>query len=168
MDIETFFANLAVLSFVIVPYFAFIYIGHKQYNEVGKRFQQETKKHGLHIDEYERWNRNALGIDYKQQKLLLVVKRDEIMLAEVISLANIKECVVVPCTHPVKTGTKKTEELDKIFLELTPFEGTDRILVSLFDSEYTFEQDYEMKHAEKWNKLINSSLMAPAKRKRSA
>ncbi len=168
MDIETLIANIAVVSIVIVPYFIFIYIGQKQYKDVGKRFQQEAQQQGLQIDEQERWNMNAMGIDFKQKKILLVVRRNENILAEVIPLDKIKESTVITCTHPVKTGKKVTPELDRIFLELTPFEGTDKILVSLFDSGYTFEQDYEMKHAEKWNTIINSTLAKPLTKGKAA
>lgn len=168
MDIEMLIVNIAVLSLVIVPCFAIIYIGHKQYNKVGKQFQQEAKMHGLQIDEYDRWNQNAMGIDYKQQKILLVAKRDEQIVAEVFPLKNIKKSVLVPFTHSVKTANKPTTVLDKILLELTPFDGTDKIIINLFDSEYTFEQDYEMKHAEKWNKLINNVIVKPHVKQKAA
>lgn len=160
--------NIAVLSLVIVPCAIILYIGHKQYNKVGKRFQQETKLHGLHIDEYDRWNQNAMGMDYKQQKILLVSNRNGQMYVGVIPLNNIKESVLTPCTHSVKTANKVTTVLDKIFLELTPFDGTDKIIINLFDSEYTFEQDYEMKHAEEWNKLINNAVVKPQVKQKAA
>lgn len=168
MDIESLIVNIAVVSIILVPYFVFIFTGHSQFNKVEKRFQQEVKKLGLHIDEYERWNMNVMGMDFNQKKILLVVRQNEQLLAEVISLQKIKESRVITYTHQVKRGNKVTPELDKIFLELTPFEGTDKILVSLFDSGYTFDQDFEMKHAEKWNTLVNSTLEKPLTTEKAA
>ncbi|PIX10605.1 MAG: hypothetical protein COZ75_00730 [Flavobacteriaceae bacterium CG_4_8_14_3_um_filter_34_10] len=168
MNIETLLVNIAVVSIILVPYIAFIYLGHTQFNEIEKKFQQEVKLLGLHIDEYERWNMNVMGIDFNQKKILLVVRQNEKLLAEVIPLKKIIKSSIVTCTHLVKTGNKETTELDKIFLELTPFEGTDKTMVSLFYSGYTFEQDYEMKHAEKWNTLINSILEKPKAKEKAA
>ncbi len=168
MDIQSILVNLAVVSFILVPYFLLIYLGQKQHREVGKIFRKEAKKLGLNIDEYDRWNNNALGIDFKQQKLLLAVRKDQDVVVETISLSNIKASTVKPVKHTAKGVDKPIEVLDKVYLELTPYDGTTPIMLCLFDAGYTFEQDYEIKHAEKWSKLINSRAMAPVVRNKAA
>ncbi len=160
--------NIAVLSLVIVPCYIIVYIGHKQYNKIGKRFQEEVKIHSLQIDEYERWNRNALGIDFKQQKLLFVTIQNEALTVKMYPLENIKESKIIPYFHTVKTGGKVSQKMDKLFLELTPYDEIDKVLISLYDSNHTYEEEYEMKHAEKWNKLINNAVIKTQRKQKAA
>lgn len=168
MDIQSILVNLAVVSFILVPYFLLIHIGHNQHREVGKKFRHEAKKHGLNINEYDRWNNNALGMDFKQKKLLLVVRKDENIAVEIVPLNNIQSSTVKPFMHKAKGNDKSTEVLDKVYLELTPYDNSEKIMVCLFDAGYTFEQDFEIKHAEKWSKLINSLALAPVVKEKAA
>lgn len=168
MDLQTIFINLAVVSVIIVPVMYLIHLGQKQHREVGKKFRQEAKKLGLNIDEFDRWNNVALGIDFKQQKLILAMRKEQEVVIETTPLNNIKSSTVKTVIHTSKGDGKPIEVLDKVYLELTPFDGTANILVCLFDTDYTFEQDYEIKHAEKWNKLINSRALEVVNRKKAA
>ncbi len=66
MDIAMFAVNVAVVSLVFVPYYLFIRLGQQEYRRINREFSGQVKQHNLRIDQMERWNLNALGIDFKQ------------------------------------------------------------------------------------------------------
>lgn len=158
MNIEMLAVHIAVISLIFVPCLILVYCGRVEYRKINDLFKKEARKNGLSIDVKDRWNLNAIGIDHRKQKLLFIQRRNDELFVELISLCSIKQSQIRH--HSLNTKINGVEEilLQKIELELIPLDGTDVILVSLFDSDLTFDQDYEMKHAEKWNRIINSNL----------
>lgn len=150
--------NLAVVSIIFVPYFLLIYLGQHEYRKIINLFTKEAYINGLRIDVKDRWNLNAIGIDSTTQKLLFVQRRNEEFYVEVIHLASIAHCDISHHIKDIKLNGFKEPVLQRIELELVPLDGSDRITINLFDSGYTFDQDYEMKHAEKWRRIINSNI----------
>lgn len=150
--------NLAVVSIVFVPYFLLIYIGQREYRKIDNLFKKEAKKNDLKIEVKDRWNLNAIGIDSRQQKLLFVQRRNEEFFVQLVNLSNIKESKIFQYSKSININGVNELVLQKIDLELVPFNSDEKTIISLFDSDLTFDQDFEMKHAEKWNRLINSTL----------
>lgn len=158
MNIEMLAVNIAVISLIFVPYFILIYIGQLEYNKINKVFEEEANRRGLSIDTKDRWNLNAIGIDHKQQKLLFVQRRNEEFFVEVINLHSVRQCQISAHHHNSKINGVDELVLQKLDLELLALNSNDISIICLFNSELTFDQDYEMKHAENWNRIINSSL----------
>lgn len=153
-----FVTNLAVISLVFVPYFFILYMGHREDRKLLLLFRKEAKRNGLNIILKDRWNLNVIGIDQKQQKILFVQRRDEGYYIKVINLCSIKNCELFHDSKYFKINGGKELILQKIDLVLQPFNSDEKLVISLYDSDRTFEQDYELKHAEKWQRIINNNL----------
>lgn len=158
-----FAVNVAVVSLIFVPYLFLIYLGQREYRKIDNIFKEEAIKLGLNIEVKDRWNQNAIGIDTKQRELLFVQKRNENYLVEHISLRSVAQCEIRHQVENLKNNGINEQVLQKVSLDFIHFDGS-AISVCLFDYEYTFEQDYEMKHAEQWKKTITDNL-APKLRK---
>lgn len=153
-----FAVNVAVVSFVFVPFFYLIYLGQQEYKKINKLFKEEASRLGLNIEVKDRWNQNALGIDTRQGRLLFVQKRHENFFVENIDLCSVVNCEISHQVENLKINGINEQVLQKISLDLIHFNGNIVASVCLFDYEYTLEQDFEMKHAEQWKKFINSNL----------
>lgn len=159
-----FAVNIAVVSFVFVPFFYLIYLGQREYKKVDNLFKEEAKRLDLHIEIKDRWNQNAIGIDAQQGKLLFVQKRLEEFYVENINLCSVVNCEISHHVETVRINGVNEPVLKKISLDLIHFNGNIVASICLFDYEYTFEQDHEMKHAEQWKKSISNSLAPNLKR----
>lgn len=168
MDLKMIAVNIAVVSLVFIPYFLLIVIGQREYRKINKRFQQEVKKLNLKIDQKDRWNQNAIGIDSSQQKLVLVQRRQEEFFVQVVDLSSVKKCEIAQEIKQVQINEENQSVLEKIDLELLTSFGEGKITVNLFSSEYTFDQEFELKHAEKWKAIIDSVLSAKTMYKKVA
>lgn len=161
-----FIVDLVVTGLVLIPYFLLIYIGKKQSLEIDKTFQHEIIKNKLNIDVSDRWNQNAIGIDYQKQKLLFVQRRNDFISIELLDLSTVTTTNIVPFYNRVKINKVIENQLDKLHLELTHSYGNTLSHLLLFDSDFTYGQFYEMKYAEKWNSIIYKAIrIVPTERK---
>lgn len=150
--------NIAVVSLVFVPYLLFIIIGQKEARKLSSKFKEEVKKNNLQINERENWNQNILGLDVSKQKLLFVQKRNEEFCIELIDLNSVKLSRLAVESKEIVVNEKKENLLQTITLEFLGYNLQEKQEVCLYDFELNFSQDFEMRRAEKWNKLINSCL----------
>lgn len=157
MNIEMLAVNIAVVSLVFVPYLIFLMFGQRESKKITSKFNEEARKHGLTITEKETWNLNVLGLDSANQKLLFVQRRDQELFVELIDLSAVKLCRLSNVSSDIIVHGKKDSLLQKLYLEFVQFSGLEN-QVCLFDYEQNFTEDFEMKRAEKWNRLINNCL----------
>lgn len=158
MNLEMIAVNIAVVSLVFIPYVVFIIIGQKEARKISSRFKEEARRHSLNISEKENWNKNILGLDPSNQKLLFVQKHDEEFLVKLIDLSLVKASRLAVDSREMVINEKKENVLQKINLELLSINMQSNQEICLYDSELNFSQDFELRRAEKWNKLINSCL----------
>lgn len=158
MKLDILIVDFAIVAAVFVPYLLFIIIGRKETNKLKNKFQEEAKKNELKILEKDSWNNNIIGLDKEASKILLVQKRRDGWVTELINLREIQGSKILKEVLPVKIEKRTEEVLQRIDLELRLYNGLTRV-VNLYNCEETYEQDYELKHSEKWNSLINSQLI---------
>jgi len=158
MNSEILIVNLVVTGFVFLPYILFIYIGQKQVLEIDQAFNNEIIKNNLKIDVYDRWNENKIGIDHKNKQLLFVQRRNEIISVEIFDLSTVTGTLITPYYNRIKVNREFENQLDKLIIELTNSDKNSVEHLILYDSDYLFSQSYEMRHAEKWNKLIGQVI----------
>lgn len=158
MNLEMLVVNIAVVSIVFVPYLIFIIIGQKEARKLSSKFKEEAGRHNLKISERENWNQNILGLDVSKQKLLFVQRRNDEFLVELIDLSPVKLSRLAVDSKEAMVNEKKENVLQRIDLELINYNMQVKHMICLYDSELNFSQDFEMRRAEKWNKLINNCL----------
>lgn len=157
MKIDIIFVHFAVVIAVCVPYILFVLAAAKERKKIKRNFENAAKELNLKLDQIDKWNSNIIGIDKSQQKILLLQRRKESFYKEVIDLKKVKSSSILPERRTIKINKKNEELLQRVDLELTLYSG-EKHIVNLFDSEMTYSQDYEMKNAEKWNRVINEAL----------
>lgn len=157
MKIDIIFVHFAVVAAVAIPYILFILAAASQRKHLKLRFNKEAKDLDLKLDLVDRWNSNIIGIDKSRQKVLFVQRRREEIFAQVIDLKTVKGSLLLHQTGTVKIDEKKEEVLQKVELELSMYNG-DKQVISFFDCDMTYYEDYEMKNAGKWSEIIKSSL----------
>lgn len=158
MNIEIIAVNIIVTALVFVPYMLFIYIGQQDFRKINNEFRKMASKHALKIDIKDRWNLNAIGIDSDQQKLLFVQRRDNEFFISLINLSGIQKCEVCHHSELLLVRGAKEQVLQTVELEFIQNNKEDKLILSLFNTEINMGQDYELKHAQKWNTIINNNL----------
>lgn len=157
MKIDIFLVHLLVVSAVCIPYILFIFAAVKERKNLKSIFYKEALKLDLDPDRVDRWNGNIVGLDTHLRRLLFVQSRKNEVVVKTIDLKNIKKTALLYETQSMKVNDRKEDILQSIDLELN-FHNGEKELLNLYDCEITYSQDYEMKNAEKWNRILNESL----------
>lgn len=157
MKLDILLVDFALLALVFIPYFSFILISHREERRLKKIFSEEALEHQLKADEKDRWNNNLVGLDKNKLMVLFVQKRKSGVFKEFIDLKEVKSCEILQEINTVKIDNRTENILQRIDLQFRLYNNSSRV-VTLFNCEETYTQDYELKHAEKWNNKINSLL----------
>lgn len=157
MKIDIIFVHFAVVAAVAIPYILFILAAARPRKHLKLLFNKEAVALGLNFDQVDRWNSNFIGIDKTHQKVLFVQRIKEEVSVQLIDLKTLKKSILLHQTRTVKINKKNEEILQKVELELYMYNG-DKKIISFFDSDLTYYQDYEMRNAEKWSKIIQGSI----------
>lgn len=157
MKLDIIVVEVILVALVLAPYVVFTWAGYKKSRQLKRKFSEEAKKYNFQPNEIGTWNRNMAGLDSLSRSFLLV--QDYLEEIEVIYLdfKMFRKCSIIKSYETIKIREKEEEVLQNIYLELLSHSGEFKI-VNLYDSNRTYEQDYEVKNAEKWNLLINSCL----------
>ena len=154
MKLDILIVDFALVAAVFLPYFLFILVSGKESGKLKNKFLEEAKKHQLTFYVKDRWNNNLVGLDKEKGKVLLVQKVKSGLTSEIIDLKQIRRCEILQEAQAVKIDQHKENVLQRLDLQLLLHNGTIKI-VNLYNSEESYVQDYEMKHAERWNRTIN-------------
>ncbi|MFD2516640.1 hypothetical protein [Salinimicrobium flavum] len=157
MKLDILIVDFALLVLVFIPYVLFIFIGSREVRKLKNKFKEEALHHQLIIDEKDSWNSNIIGVDTKKAIILLVQNRKTEVHAEFIKLKEVKNCEILREVQTLKIDKRTEEILQRIDLRLTCRNDSIRI-VNLYNCEENYAQEYELKHAEKWNNKINSMI----------
>lgn len=157
MKIDIIFVHFAVVAAVAIPYIIFVLIAARERRKLKNKFSKEAEQYGLKINEIDKWNSNLIGIDTTSQKILLVQRRKEVFSVHLIGLRNIKSSMLLHEEKTFRINKKNENILQKIDLELSMCNG-EKQLINLYDSEQSYSQDYEMKNADKWNRIILNAI----------
>lgn len=167
MKIDIWIVDLAVVASVVIPYILLVITGFNETKTRSKKFHEEAARNQMAPDETDHWNLNTIGIDRKLQKLLFIQQNSKGDRIEFFDLKNIRKSTVISTSKPIKINDKVEEVLQQINLELESNLSGEKRLLNLYDCDLTYAQDYEMKHAQKWNEIINAAMsykpvLAPA------
>lgn len=158
MKLDIIIVDLILIAAVALPYILFILLGKKEEGGLKSKFFEEVKKNELHLQEKDKWNTNIVGLDKEKAKIIIVQKRKAGFVTELIDLRQVQACSILQETQTLKLNKRTANILQKIDLQFILFDGSIQI-INLFNCEETFSQEYELVHAEKWNQIINKSLV---------
>lgn len=158
MKLDILIVDFILVATVALPYLLFILLGQKEEVKLKNKFSEEAKKHELHLDEKDNWNNNIIGLDKEKAKVLLLQKRKTGIVTELIDLKQVRACSILEEIQTVKINKRTENILQKLDLQLSLHNGSFQI-VNLYNCEETYSQDYELKHAERWNRTINACLV---------
>jgi hypothetical protein len=150
--------DLAVVASVVIPYLLLVITGFNENKTRRKKFLKGAGKNHMVPDETDHWNLNTIGIDRKLQKLLFLQRNSKGDRVEFFDLKNIRKSTLISTTKTIKINDKVEEVLQQIHLELESNFSSEKKLLNLYDCDLTYSQDYEMKHAQKWNEIINAVI----------
>ena len=154
MKLDILIVDFAMVAAVVVPYILFLLIGRREEGKLKKKFLEEAKKYNLRFVEKDKWSSNILGLDKEKAKILLFQKIRTDIVTELIDLKEVRGCEILQEVQAVKIDQRAENVLQRLDLQLRLHNGSVKI-VNLFNCEETYTQDYEMKHAERWNRTIN-------------
>lgn len=158
MKIDILFVDLAMLSLVFIPYIFLVLLGRGNSKKMKNFFLAEAQKLELKPDEIQTWNQNIIGVDKTRRKLLFVQKRFDQLAVQVVDLACIRDSKVLVRYSPQKTNGQTVDVLQEASLELLGAGGNLKDKIVLYDANAVFSEDNELRHAEKWNRIIKELL----------
>lgn len=168
MKIDILLVDMALLALVLVPYVIFILVRSKTAAKCRKEFNRIAAENSLIINEKESWNKNLIGLDRNNEKLLLVQSGSEVPVSELVDLKMLKSCTVISETENQVVSGKPEEILKRVSLQFSFINSADKKLLKLYDHDVNVYQDYELKRAQKWTDLINGVVKARPVIKRAA
>lgn len=154
MKLDIIIVDLVLVAAVFLPYFLFVLIGRKEQNKLKSKFFEETENYQLHFNEVDKWNNNLLGLDKEKSMILLVQKRKTDFSTILVDLKPVRSCEVFQEVGSSRRNKRVENVLQSVCLKLNLYGGTTQI-VNLYNCDETYCEDYELKHAEKWQRVIN-------------
>jgi hypothetical protein len=149
MKIDFIIISCILVIICFLPFILFPYFGRKEEQSIKRKFREEALKLGLNIGFELHWNTNRTGIDVQKKQLLLVQKPDmdfEIKKVDLNKVSNIKMK-----THfiNVKQQGKQVEILSRIELEFHINNYLAPVVVTVFDHDRNYNQDFEIGNTQK-------------------
>lgn len=158
MKLDILIVDFILVAAVALPYLLFILLGQKEGVKLKNKFLEEAQKYELSFSEKDNWNNNIIGLDKEKAKILLLQKRKAGIVTEIIDLKQVRACSILEDVQTVKVNKRMENILQKIDLQLNLHDGSFQV-INLYNCEETYSQEYELKHAERWNQTINASLV---------
>lgn len=157
---------LVLISFL--PFILFPILANKEKKSFKNRFKEEALKLGLNISYELHWNTNIAGIDILKRQFLLVQKPDMDFAIINVDLNKVNDIKILTQTVRVKQQRLLVDILSRIELEFYTDNNLAPIIVTLFDHDLNYNQDFELKNAQKLVAELKKYLSAQPVLKRTA
>lgn len=167
MKIDFIVTSLILVMLVFLPFILLPLIQNSDRKKLQKKSEEESSKHGLNLDQKESWSMNFIGIDSAQKRMLWIQKLENELITDLVDLSEVRSTKLNITETEKKKDGKIEKILERIDLEFLLLNDEKKI-ISFFDNDLIFNQDLEVKHAEKWNGLIQKCLIQQKVLKKSA
>ena len=160
MDTRTVAIFIIIMLVIFLPFVILNNIGKNVKRKLYKQFNSIAVKNELNINEKEFWANSYIGMD-SAKKRLLFLNTDEGRFedGEMVDLNTIKECNVVTSIKSINTKLKKENVLLKVALEIYYLDNRMPMKsLNFYDHNLPYNEDFELKRAEKWEKLIKDQI----------
>lgn len=148
--------EILVVSCVFVPFFIFIYKGLNSTSKTKNKAEKITKANGFNYKLKEVWNNKYIGLAEENNMLTYIQFNKEDDKIFNINLSKVKSCELI---SDYKKGKDKVTRLQYLGLRITflSMQDEDKVL-SFFNNQEAFMENYELQRIKKWHKLINSNI----------
>lgn len=163
MKLDILIVDFLVVAAVVIPYFLFIFSARKEGARLRQQFREEAQYLAFHPEEQDQWNNNIIGLNKEKEQLLFLQRRKAGIVTEFIDLKQVQACSILEQKKSLRENKRQQEVLEKLDLQLLLNDGSHRT-VTLYDCEETYSQDYELKHAEQWTRIINELVKNRSRR----
>lgn len=152
---------IVTLLFCILPYLWFIFLGKTNTKKTAKLFKDAIKKENLSFSVKEQWHSNLIGIDKSGSFLLFLKLNSPAEDFLKIDLSEVQSCQINVKSREFIKEKKRETVLQSLDLELTFLTERDPILLNFYDNNIDFQENFELKRAEKWKVLIEQITSKP-------
>jgi site-specific DNA-adenine methylase len=153
---------------VVLPYLWFILAGKNDNKKNEKLFKDVIKGENVSFNTIEQWNNNLIGIDESKNILMFIKLINQEASSLKIDLNQLKSCQINRKTRDYKKEKKMETELQSLDLELTFLFKSEIITLHFYNTNDEFSEDFELKRAEKWQTLIQQSILKSYSDKKAA
>ncbi len=151
----TLLAILVVLS-VFVPFFIFIFKGLNNTSKTKHKAENLLKSNGFKYNLKEVWNNKFIGLTEDKKVLSYIAFKEEGNQVLNLNLAEIKSCEVI---SDYKIDKDKVSSLKHLDLKITfNLANKEVVMLSFFDTDEAYLEDYEARRAKNWQDVISDSL----------
>lgn len=152
--------DVILLATVFLPFLLLGRVGNRNKRKLYRQFKAIATKSGMNINNKEYWANSYIGIDSTQKLILFVRMEDDFLTEELIDLSKVVDCEVISSVKNVKTRNSKLNILQKVDLEIHVSGGRATVKrLNFYDHNRPYSEDFELKRAGKWNKLIQEHLL---------
>lgn len=151
----TLLAILVSLS-VFVPFFIFIFKGLNNTTKTKHKAENLLKTNGFKYNLKEVWNNKFIGLTEDKKVLsYIAIKEDENQVYN-FELSEIKSCEII-CDY--KKDVDKVTRLKHLDLKIWFYAPhKEAVILSFFDTDEAFTEDYEARRIENWKDIIDNNL----------
>ncbi len=151
----TLLSILVVLS-VLVPFFIFVFKGLNSKTKTKHKAEKLLLSNGLKYTMSETWNNKFMAFAENQNMLSYVHFKDEINVVKTIDLSQVKSCEII---SDYQKGKDKASHLKHLDLKLQFVSSKkEALILSFFDADEAFIEDYEAKRIQNWHDIIETNL----------
>lgn len=157
MDLGTIIIGIICIAICALPFVITNNNKKKKGKELLNTLKGFAKEHNSEITNHEIGEYYAIGIDEAKNTISFLEKTKEDVNLQFIDLTTIKNCEI----NNIKKSLGKNETtLDKLILRLNTIDkNKPSITLDFFNSEISFQPVNEFDSIEKWNTVINNSLV---------
>lgn len=158
---------ITLVAIIIVPLFLLNGAGTKDKRNRKKMTKASLDKHQLNIGVHEFWGNSYIGIDADNKKLIFLKFEKEHNVEEVIDLTTVKTCKAETVNRQSGSKTEYMSNLLKVNLVFS-FAVKEAINLNLYNYESIYNEDFELKRAERWKKAIDEQIPLPVQHRKVA
>jgi len=169
MNISMPLLSVLLVLATVTPFLILNYSGKGEAKILTKKADSLKKELNLKFSLKERWGNSFIGLDADQNTLVFMKVYDGVVATEIIDLATVGKSEIIKKDKVVRNAKSKDLVLEKLDLKLSFFDTDKRDkLLSFYDLEDVYLEDYELRRAEKWNAAIANTLVPSLHREQVA
>jgi len=161
--ISSLLAIICFLPFILLPL-----LGTHEEKSIQRKFKEEALRLGLNISFELHWNTNRAGIDILKRQFLFIQNPDKDFVIKKIDLTKVDQIKMITHYVKVKQNRIPVEILSRVELEFYEDHTLTPGIVTLFDHDLNYNQDFELQNAQKLVDELQKYLIDQPLLKRTA
>ena len=159
MKISMSVITVITLLFCLIPYIWFILAEINTNKKAEKQFKEALNRKNVFLSIQEQWKNNIIGFDASKNFLVFLTINSYETSFLTIELSALKSCQIIQQTRNFMKDKKNEIELQSLHLELTFLTEREPVFLNFYDCNVEYHEYYELRRAEKWQTLIEQSML---------